>query len=198
MTAPYHKYVFSLEEQRFRGDFDEMYKNEDKEGFDSWFQDDVTHPVRQIALALLDRYNFARVLDVGCGKGTFTHLLKKHNNQVKGLDVSPSALAKARARYPAIEYEERDLNRIETLGPDRFDLTVAMAVLYYLENRRGVLRAIAGVSDRFFTTLYIPPQTLGFIKNIDEFLEEAARHFDGETEVVLNRHTLIWLGRSKG
>jgi SAM-dependent methyltransferase len=198
MTQRYHHYVFSAEERKFRGDFEAMYGNEEAEGFDSWFQDDVTHPVRRLSLALLEGYNFARVLDIGCGKGTFTHLLKRRNNYVKGLDISATAVKRARARYPTIEFAEVDLNHIEGFGDERFDLTISMAVLYYVEEWRRVLEMVARATDYFYLTLYIPPDTMGFIKNFDEFLEEATRHFTPEHHVVLNQHTFLWLGRSKG
>ena len=37
---PYHKYVFDAESRQFVGEFEEMYQAEDKEQYDSWFQDD--------------------------------------------------------------------------------------------------------------------------------------------------------------
>ncbi|MBI3939823.1 MAG: class I SAM-dependent methyltransferase [Acidobacteria bacterium] len=41
----------------------------------------------------------ARLLDVGCGGGTFLFLLKQRGYQVKGLDFSPQAAAEALRRY---------------------------------------------------------------------------------------------------
>ncbi|MBI2821322.1 MAG: class I SAM-dependent methyltransferase [Acidobacteria bacterium] len=41
----------------------------------------------------------AKVLDVGCGAGTFLFLLKERGYQVQGLDLSPAAALEAEARY---------------------------------------------------------------------------------------------------
>ncbi len=42
LKMPYHKYVFDEEKGKFVGQFEEMYKNEDVEHYDSWFQEDLT------------------------------------------------------------------------------------------------------------------------------------------------------------
>jgi len=36
--------------------------------------------------------NFDSLLDIGCDKGVFTHLLKKRNNTVLGTDISETAI----------------------------------------------------------------------------------------------------------
>jgi hypothetical protein len=41
MTQKYHPYVFNLEERGFVGAFEEMYQQENTEGFDSWHERDV-------------------------------------------------------------------------------------------------------------------------------------------------------------
>ena len=73
----YHKYVFDQKAKAFVGDFEKMYLDEDKDCFDSWYQEDSRQLNRNIALSILKGWNFNSVLDVGCGKGALTHLLKK-------------------------------------------------------------------------------------------------------------------------
>ena len=107
--SEYHPYVFDEEKRRFVGKFEEMYQAESEKGFDSWYQDDVRHIERHICLNILGRYNFNRILDVGCGKGAFTQFLKKENNHVLGLDLSETALRVATARYPDIEFRQVDV-----------------------------------------------------------------------------------------
>jgi len=109
---PYHKYVFDTEKRQFIGQFEEMYQAEDSEGFDSWFEQDLRHLRKKISYAILSAYNFSRILDVGCGKGTFTHLLKKHNNQVVGIDVSETAIRKARESFPDIDFRCGDIHKL--------------------------------------------------------------------------------------
>jgi hypothetical protein len=65
---PYHKYVFDTDNREFVGQFEEMYQSEDRENYDSWFQEDLTHIGKQISVTILNRYNFKSILDIGCGK----------------------------------------------------------------------------------------------------------------------------------
>lgn len=193
-SRPYHRYVYQPDGSGFRGDFETMYQREDTESFDSWFQDDVTHLVRRLTLAILERYNFASVLDIGCGKGSFTHLLKKHNNVVRGIDISASAVSRAAARYPNIDFATANLNSLTHLDDGPYDLVSAMAVLYYVERWRDVLRIVAANTSWFFASLYVPAGTQGFIATIDEFLGEVNGLFTPETVVVVDRDTLLYLG----
>ena len=89
-----------------------MYKNETREGYDSWHQEDGRFLQRRFALSILQDYNFNFIIDVGCGKGIFTHLLKKKNNEIVGVDLSNAALKVAKARYPDIDFIRLNINNI--------------------------------------------------------------------------------------
>ena len=81
----YHPYVFDVQKRRFVGKFEEMYQAEDREGFDSWHERDLRPLRKRLALEVLAAYNFSSILEIGCGKGAFTHLLKRNNNRVIGV-----------------------------------------------------------------------------------------------------------------
>ena len=100
----YHKYVFDTDKREFVGEFEKMYQAEDSQGFDSWLERDLRPLRKTISYAILSAYNFSRILDIGCGKGTFTHLLKKQNNHVVGIDLSETAIRKAQASFPDIDF----------------------------------------------------------------------------------------------
>ena len=110
--AKYHKYVFDTENRKFIGKFEEMYQNESKEIFDSWHQEDSRQIQRRFDLAVLEDYNFQSIVDVGCGKGAFTHLFKKKNNVVIGIDISKTAIKIAKERYPDIDFICIDILKI--------------------------------------------------------------------------------------
>lgn len=110
--ANYHKFVFDTDKRTFVGQFEEMYQHEKIANFDSWHQDDSRQLNRKIALDILGSYNFQRIVDIGSGKGTLTHQLKKINNQVLGLDISSTAIDVARARFPDIEFDVVDANNV--------------------------------------------------------------------------------------
>ncbi len=65
------------------------------------------------ALALLPRLEGRRVLDLGCGIGTFSALLAEAGAKVIGVDADADALATARERHPHIRFEQHDLRAVD-------------------------------------------------------------------------------------
>jgi 2-polyprenyl-3-methyl-5-hydroxy-6-metoxy-1,4-benzoquinol methylase len=182
----YHKYVFDVEQRKYIGAFEEMYQNESKENFDSWHQDDTSQIHRQLSLALLNAYQFNSIIDLGCGKGTFTHLLKKQNNNVTGVDISTTAINIASEKFPNITFKTLDSSIIKTL--DRFlnecdkkektDLIFCAEMFSYLENWKDVIKCISKRTQYFYTTLFIPENPIGFVKSSKEFIECIEEYFN--------------------
>ncbi|MBB1158582.1 MULTISPECIES: class I SAM-dependent methyltransferase [Amycolatopsis] len=80
-----------------------------------------------------------RVLDVGCGEGSFTRRIKQLGAaQVVGTDLSPGMIAlaqQAEARNPqGITYEVQDLAAMPPQG--EFDVVTAIHVLHYADTRK--------------------------------------------------------------
>jgi SAM-dependent methyltransferase len=195
MNRPYHRFVFDTEQGQFVGRFEEMYRAEETEGFDSWFQEDMTRMDKVLARAILERHTFSRVLDIGCGKGTFTQFLLRGDNHVVGTDISPTAVARAGARHPGIEF--RVSNAAQALASDeRYDLVVTMEVLSYLEDWRDVIARIADVTRYYFLTLYIPPHPIGFVKSFAELRGVIASRFEAVEEIMRNGDQLLLLARA--
>jgi SAM-dependent methyltransferase len=194
----YHRFVFDTERRRLVGAFDEMYQAEEREGFDSWQQDDVRQLSKQISLAILQGYNFSRVLDVGCGKGAFTRWLQRANSEIVALDVSETALRVARGRYPGIDFRQADLRDpgfdIGSLG--RFDLVCCLETLSYLEEWRGLLAAFARTADYALVALYLPPDPIGAVKSFDDLRAAFQQSFALLQEVRLEpQRQAILFGR---
>ncbi|WP_414843361.1 class I SAM-dependent methyltransferase, partial [Campylobacter hyointestinalis] len=93
-----------------------MYQNEFKENFDSWHQDDTRQLQRKIDLAILEDYCFDKIVDIGCGKGSLTHILKKKNNYVLGVDISKTAINIAQEKFPDIDFICTDVNEIQNFA----------------------------------------------------------------------------------
>lgn len=172
----YHPYVFDTGRRKFVGRFEEMYQGEEAGGYDSWYQEDITGLPKQLSLTILGRHNFGKILDVGCGKGTFTHLLKKENNRVVGVDVSATAIARARVKYPSVTFRSMSVAALMDRR-ERYDLVVAMEVLSYLTEWRQFIRYAARVSRHLYLTLYLPPNPIGFVKSFPELEAEVERAF---------------------
>lgn len=64
------------------------------------------------------------VLELGCGTGNLTLLLHRRSVEVTGLDFSPSMLAVARAKEPAIDWQQADITSF-TLGR-RYSLVLSV------------------------------------------------------------------------
>lgn len=197
----YHKYVFDIPNRKFVGSFEEMYKNEAVENFDSWHQDDTRQFHRLVVQLLLNRFNFNSILDIGCGKGAFTHQLKKENNYILGVDISPTALKIAAERFPDLDFACADINDLEEFkklfkGDRPFDIMLIMEVLSYCANWKEILAAGAGRTDYILISLFVPQNAIGFVKSHDELVEELNKYYAPVEIVKLHKVPfVIYLGK---
>ena len=186
--SKYHKFVFDSENRRFVGNFEEMYQQESEVGFDSWHQEDNRQLNRKIALSILESYNFGNILDLGCGKGAFTHFLKKNNNKVVGIDVSDTALSIARGRFPDIDFDNFDINQTSELEnyfynqygdiAEKIDLVFSAELFSYLSNYKEVLACLSKKCRYIMITLYLPENPIGFVKSKYELENAISDHFE--------------------
>lgn len=189
----YHKYVFDEKRRKFIGDFEKMYFNEEAGNYDSWYQDDSTNLTKRISLSILSNFNFNKVLDLGCGKGAFTHMLKKENNCVIGVDVSETAIKKASSRYPDIKFICSDIQNYIAKDKEAYDLVVISEVLSYLENWTEVLQSISKITNYIYLTLYIPDNPIGYVKSFSELDQEFKQHFCQEIALYDKIRSCIFL-----
>jgi len=192
---PYHKYVFDSKNRKFIGKFEEMYKQEDKENFDSWHQEDLNDIITKISFSILNTYTFKSILDIGCGKGKFTSLLKSKNNKVKGIDISLTAIKKAKERYPNISFECMDIKKDFNNLKEKFELIIMKEILSYLENWRDIIKYVFFITEKIFITLYLPENPIGFIKNFNELKNEIEKYAFIENEILINNNCIIILAK---
>jgi len=194
MKKEYHKYVFDVENRAFVGQFDEMYQSEQVEDFDSWHQDDIRHLPRKILLNTIGDMNFEIVVDLGCGKGSFTHILKRKNNYVVGIDISPTAINRAEVRYPDIDFINMDIN-----DPDRLNefirgievpvtLVCAREILSYLPRWQDILEMLSSYTQYLVIGLDIPENPIGFVKDKKELYNAVKRNYNIIESISLKMH----------
>lgn len=92
--------------------------------------------------AVRGKKRFEKGLEIGCAEGLFTELLADRCDSLLAVDISPIALARARARRAwdeRVRFAEWDL-RVDPL-PATYDLIVVIHMLEYLRNPLALRRA---------------------------------------------------------
>lgn len=129
MTEDYHKYVF--QDGKFVGAFEELYQKCD----DPWHQLGSLPYANQLVLWEIRKHEYHNVLDVGCGLGRFSEEI---SGAVKGtvtaIDISPTAIGKARERTTRVIYQVLDVTT-EELMQDTYDLIVVSELFWYVLDR---------------------------------------------------------------
>ncbi len=196
MTEKYHSYVFDQKKRKLVGDFEQMYKDEKEKNFDSWHERDCRFLRKQIPLLLLSHYNFSKILDLGCGKGTLSQFLKKRNNTVVGVDISPTAIDRAKASFPDINFVCSDISEFVIKEKSKFDLVVIMGTLAYIENYKEVLSHVKNLTKWILVAEYIPDDPIGYVKSIPDLRKAFMENSSIEHEIILDNHHLILFGKS--
>jgi SAM-dependent methyltransferase len=107
----------------FVGDFEGMYQN----FADPWHQSDLNQTsdsARNLTLNWCRRLSAKCELvavELGCGFGHLTNQLNLSGIKAQGIDISPSAITKARSLYPKFKFHEAEFDNwalIEDINPD--------------------------------------------------------------------------------
>jgi len=203
----YHKYVFNLQDREFVGEFDQMYKNEAVNHYDSWNQDQIKTPELTFATTIIERYGFSSILDIGCGKGAYTNSLAMMDLKISGLDLSETAIQIASTRYPYITFKQVDVSISEDLKSELInakkndeefvDLVIFSEVLSYLENWQSILCLVSNNAKNIFVKLYLPEDPIGFVKNFASVESSVNENFNISETVILEDSTMLLLAKSK-
>ena len=97
------------------------------------------------------------LLEIGCGEGHQSEVLLRLCDQLTGIDVSPTAIERARRRLPRATFAAGDLfAQPWAQERDRFDLVTACEVIYYMSDRPKFLRAIDALGKTCLVTYFSP------------------------------------------
>lgn len=127
---------------------------------DPWNMDSGLEHARFAATNELLERAFGRVgslLEIGCGEGHQTLVLQALADQVHGIDVSPTAIERARERVPGAQFAATDVAG-QPWGDQagRFDLVVACEVLYFIKDIPGTLARMNHLGRACFVTFFVP------------------------------------------
>jgi 2-polyprenyl-3-methyl-5-hydroxy-6-metoxy-1,4-benzoquinol methylase len=101
--------------------------------------------------------HFDRLLEIGCGEGHQTDHLMRLADHVTGIDVSATAIGRARRRVPTATFALGDLTAQSWAQErGRFGLVTACEVLYYVSDIPALLRAMDHLGASCFATWFAP------------------------------------------
>src|SRR5262249_718657 len=106
------------------------------------FADERTRPAQEL-LARIAIARPHRVIDLGCGPGNSTALLRQRwpEAEIIGLDNSPDMVAAAARDHPDGKWVVADISSWSDAAP--FDLIFSNAALHWVPNHRTLLPTLA-------------------------------------------------------
>lgn len=114
------------------------------------FDTERTQPSRDLATQLpADDGTVARVLDIGCGPGNSTAVLRERypHARILGVDSSPDMIAAARAAHPDIEFALCDVSRKSQLDalPHDVDVVFSNACIQWVPDHARLIPNLIGL-----------------------------------------------------
>jgi 2-polyprenyl-3-methyl-5-hydroxy-6-metoxy-1,4-benzoquinol methylase len=127
---------------------------------DPWHMDSPTEQARFAQTNRLIERDLGRVgslLEIGCGEGHQTEHLAQLAGVVHGIDVSPTAIERAKRRLPQARFATGDVFA-QPWGDARgqFDLVTACEVLYYVKDIPSTLARMSHLGRACFVSIYSP------------------------------------------
>jgi SAM-dependent methyltransferase len=106
------------------------------------------------------------LLEIGCGEGHQSEVLLEVTDELHGIDVSATAVERARERVPRGRFFAGDLyarpwraggnGAASSAGGKPFDLVVACEVLYYMKEPRRCLDEMSALGKGCLVTFFEP------------------------------------------
>lgn len=191
---------YFIKDGRFIGEFEQMYQHVD----DPWFCVEKRHSLYNDLLITVVKHaapEHGRILEAGCGLGAFAARIREAMPQAEILacDVSPTAIEKARGRYPGITFFVQDLAALSDGPIEQGSLDVislAQVLWCVLPRMRDVLRQFHGLLApggvlAVLQQFYDPATQQygkGILEDPDEFVSWVRdAGFDIEHEIYVNR-----------
>ncbi|HET9532594.1 MAG TPA: methyltransferase domain-containing protein [Blastocatellia bacterium] len=129
-----------------------------------------------------------RLLDMGCGSGTYSLWFAGRGAQVTGMDLSPvmvsMAQEKARAEGLDIRLLAGDLNRPLPFEDGEFDIVFTATVLHYVEDLSSVMKETARVMSHGGALIAsaLHPMSTALFSPADR--EKAPRYFGSPERMI--------------
>lgn len=128
----YQDYV--IKDGKLVGEFEQMYQDHE----DPWQQAQLaaTESEKSVGLSLVNRLNMfcgvSKLLELGCGYGHFTQRFSELGLDVTGVDISETAIRKARELHPACNFEVGKISDHEVIKALAPDVIVMSEITWYV------------------------------------------------------------------
>jgi SAM-dependent methyltransferase len=129
----YHDYV--IKDGQLVGDFEGLYSNFE----DPWNQssdDVITNSRRMLSVAwcsrIREKFGSNRVLEIGCGFGHLSRLLQKKNFSYVGVDISKTAICKARQLNESAVFIETGIDQFNKITQFDPDILILSEITWYV------------------------------------------------------------------
>ena len=104
--------------------------------------------IRTVVPRLKQLLGLATALDVGCGLGFFSDILRECGMQVWAFDGRAENIAEAQKRCPGISFDRGDIQSASILGVGTFDFVLCFGLLYHLESPMLAIRNLRALTRR--------------------------------------------------
>lgn len=129
--AKYQRYQdYVIKDGKLVGEFEQMYRDFD----DPWEQTTREGGAfeKQVAIEIIRRHGYQRVVELGCGFGDFTAKLQQVAKSVLGIDVSETAIQKAKSRHPELNFTAADILDFDVYRHFKPDCIVMAEITWYV------------------------------------------------------------------
>jgi len=128
----YQDYV--IRDGEFIGEFERMYSDYE----DPWGQVEVGQLATFMGagIQILEKISFSgepkKNLELGCGLGNYAQRIQEIGFDVLGIDVSPTAIKKARLNHPNVNFEVASIIDYEIIRDYNPDIIVMSQITWYI------------------------------------------------------------------
>lgn len=166
-SKDYHDYV--IQKGSLIGEFEQMYTK--SEGI-PWNQDKEAYAIySNFIIEMMKSMNitYNNILDIGCGLGFFSQRLKKFG-KVTGIDISITAVQKAKESFPdvnffAVDIKNKNLNFVKEYYK-KFELIILKEIIWYIlpEINQVIDNISSLLHDRSYLIVsqFFPPLDIAF------------------------------------
>jgi hypothetical protein len=139
-----HKYEryqdYVIKDGKFIGEFEEMYRAFE----DPWEQTtrEINTFEKLIGIELLKRDGISNPLEYGCGFGDYTERLRKSCRNASGVDISTTAIEKAKLRHPKCNFYVGDILDSKILDIVKPDAILFIEISWYVLEKLVPFKAL--------------------------------------------------------